>query len=280
VGICWFVDFDRVADELYALSPGEFVPARDQLAATARAEGDVGLSAAIKKLRKPTTSAWLANLVVRERAHDVHQLIELGSGLRVAQHELAGQQLRDLSGRRHEVVTALRREGQGLGRRAGVAVNDAALDELEGTLEAAIADPDAAVALRSGRLTSALRYAGTGLGEVSSTAGPSARPRPGGPGTDDRAARPRHPASVHAESAAKGANRRASAAKQKVAEVSQELNEVRSAFDRAKDAAERLEHEMVALEERVAEAQRQLRDAEGEERAAHRRLQELQAEDW
>jgi hypothetical protein len=178
------VDLDRVATDLYALAPGAFVAARNEQAAVAKAAGDTALAASIRKLRKPTVSAWLANQLVRQRPGDIEELIELGSRLRRAQRELAGDELRELSHQRQVVVSTLRRAGYQLARRADLPVSDAATDELSATLQAATADADLGDALRSGRLTSALRYAGTGLDGFGRSPGAPSHPprsRPGEP---------------------------------------------------------------------------------------------------
>ena len=51
----------EVADELYALTPAEFTAARDERARQVRAAGQRDEAAAIKKLARPTASAWLVN---------------------------------------------------------------------------------------------------------------------------------------------------------------------------------------------------------------------------
>lgn len=279
VGACRAVDLDRAADQLYAFPPGEFVAARGTMAAAARAGGDAGLAEAIKKLRKPTVSAWLANQLVRERPGEVHRLLETGSGLRAAQEQLAGDRIRELSRRRREVVTALSRAAQVIGDRAGVSLSDATADELEGTLEAALADPTAGDALRHGRLTSALRYAGTGFGNTlpaitpGATAGRDRRP------SEDATAAHRSAVAVrHAESAAKTASRKVAGARERVARLDQQLGSLRSILERAKSEVERLEHEAGALEQRAAAALRQLRDAEAQEQSFERRLAQLRGD--
>src|SRR4029450_10780087 len=83
----------EVADELYAPPPPEFRTARDEQARQARAAGDADLAEAIKKLRRPTVSAWLVNLLIREAPGQVRELLELGESLREAQQALAGDQL-------------------------------------------------------------------------------------------------------------------------------------------------------------------------------------------
>jgi DNA repair exonuclease SbcCD ATPase subunit len=273
------VDFEQVADELYGLPPGEFVTARDERAAEARAVGDAELSAAIKNLRKPTTGAWLANLLVRERARDVEELVELGSLLRAAQDELAGDQLRQLSRRRHDLVVALGSEGLRLGRRAGSSVGRPAGDELERTLEAAMADPAAGAALRAGRLTVSLDYTGIGFEEVRSTPPSATRIRRGQRRPDERTdERGRRAAAVReVTSALQSAAKRVAAATKRAEDATDELRERQSALERARSEVRRLEHEVTDLDRRAAEARRQLRDAQEDERAARRQLKALEA---
>ena len=57
-----------IADELYALSPADFTPARD-----ARAKELKGseLAAQVKKLKKPSVAAWVVNQLVRHETEQV-----------------------------------------------------------------------------------------------------------------------------------------------------------------------------------------------------------------
>jgi hypothetical protein len=154
----------QVADELYALAPTEFRTTRDERARQARAAGDADLAEAIKKLRRPTVSAWLVNLLVREAPGQVRELLELGESLREAQQALAADRLRDLSVRRRELVTALTQEARRLAADASQSVSAQVEHEVQDTLEAALADSGIADAVGSGRLTRALSYAGLGEG--------------------------------------------------------------------------------------------------------------------
>jgi hypothetical protein len=162
---------DAVADELYGLTPAAFTAARDSRAGDARRAGQRDLAAAIKKLRRPTAGAWLANLLVRERRQAVTDLLDLGAVMREAQAQLAGDELRRLSRQRQQVVAELGREARRLARDVGEPVGDDAGRELVATLEAALADATASESLRSGRLAKALHY--TGLGPSSPGDGPS-----------------------------------------------------------------------------------------------------------
>jgi hypothetical protein len=164
------MDLDTVAEELYGLPPAQFTAQRDARATEARDAGDKDLAAAIRKLRRPTTSAWLANLLVRERGDRLMELLDLGTELREAQEQLDGEMLMQLSTQRQRVVSALGHEARRIAVESGERVSDDAERELETSLEAALADPAAAEAIRSGRLTTALHYSGLGPAALSGAA--------------------------------------------------------------------------------------------------------------
>jgi hypothetical protein len=155
-------DLDAIVDELYALPPDAFVPARDDRVAAAREAGDRDLARAVARLRRPTRAAWLANLLARHRTEQLDGLVALARGLAQAQRELDGDTLRALSGQRHRVVAAMARDAGRLAARQGEAVTDALLREVAGILDAALADPAVAEEVRAGRLTKTVRYSGFG----------------------------------------------------------------------------------------------------------------------
>jgi hypothetical protein len=161
------VDVEAVAEELYGLVPGEFTATRDARAAEARRAGDREAAEAIRRLRRPSTGAWLANLLVRRSHGHVLSLLEIGAAMRQAHADLAGGELRRLAERRHALIAGLEAEARDLAAGAAHPANQASLAELEATLEAASADPAAAEALGAGRLTAALRYSGLGPVELS-----------------------------------------------------------------------------------------------------------------
>ena len=170
------MDFDDIADDLYGLAPERFTASRDARAGEARAAGDRELAERIKKLRRPTVSAWLGNRLARDRTRDVEGLLGLGAELRDAQADLSGDELRRLSHQRGDAVAELVAQAKGLARAAGQSVSDAILEEVNTTLEAALADPAAAEALRRGHLTVVLRYSGLGFEVAQSTPPGSTRP--------------------------------------------------------------------------------------------------------
>ena len=158
----------EVADELYALTPAEFTAARDERARQARQAGQRDDAAAIKKLARPTTSAWLVNQLSRQAPDQLGRLVEVAEALEEAQRTLAGDRLRELSGQRRLVINDLLPQAADIANRAGQPASAGVLDEVRATLEAALADSAARAAVQSGRLTKPLAYAG--LGEVDLTA--------------------------------------------------------------------------------------------------------------
>jgi len=154
----------EVADELYALTPAEFTAARDERARLARQAGQRDDAAAIKKLARPTTSAWLVNQLSREAPDRLGRIVEVGEALEEAQRTLAGDRLRELSAQRRNVINDLLPEAAEIASRAGQPASAAVMGEVRATLEAALADSAARAAVQSGRLTKPLAYAG--LGEV------------------------------------------------------------------------------------------------------------------
>jgi hypothetical protein len=182
-----------VAAELYGLSPAEFIAARDERARQARTAGQRDAAAAIKKLARPTVSAWLVNQLARRVPDQIARLAEVGDALQEAQRALDGDRLRELSAERRQVVNDLLPEARRLARQVGQPASASVLDEVRATLEAALADAAARDAVCSGQLTKALTYAGLGEVDLSGalavpisraradSAGPAARRTAGGP---------------------------------------------------------------------------------------------------
>ena len=154
------VDLSSVAQELYSLTPDKFTASRNERAKGAKAEGETELATSILSLPKPSTAAWAVNLIVRERGGDIDQLLALGNLLREAQSDLDSDALKDLSRQRRKLVAALGQEAAALAASAGHGLSASTREDVEQTLQAAMADPRAAAAVRSGRLTRALGSVG------------------------------------------------------------------------------------------------------------------------
>ncbi len=148
--------------DLYALPPGEFTAARDAAVKQARADGDRPRAKELAALRRPTASAHLVNLLVRADPDLVTQLLDLGRQLAEAQEAGRGGDLRALAGQRRALVQAVTDRAV-----EGSDAPTAVRTEVEATLDAALADPGAGEAVRSGRLVRALAYAGFGGTDLS-----------------------------------------------------------------------------------------------------------------
>lgn len=246
------VDVEAVADELYGLAPGRFTEARDAQAARARKAGRAQAARAIAGLRRPTRAAYASNLLVRRRPEEAAAFLELGEALRQAHRSLDGTQLKALSHQRHVVVAALARTARQLAEAEGQAVSESAVHEVEQTLHAALADPDAAELWSSGRLSTALDP------PVGFSALPAAAPvRPQATAPDaDRAAEQRRARLAERARAEAEADAEARETEQRAAEQEQR--------DRDRAVAE--------ADTRVADLERRLREARAGRTEARRAL--------
>lgn len=154
----------RAADQLYTAAPQRFVADRAAAVAAARAAGDRVSAAAIGKLRRPSVAAWLVNLLALRRPELVAELAQLAESLQAAQRRLDGAQLRELAGHRRATVSGLVAEARSLAvaEEPQLAEGKLPLAEVEATLHAALADPEVAEQVRSGRLVRAATPAGFG----------------------------------------------------------------------------------------------------------------------
>jgi len=268
------VDLESVADKLYALPRDEFTAARNTAAKQAREQGDRELADRIAALRRPSTAAWVANLLAREQPDEIRALVELGDGLRDAQRRLQGDELRRLSAQRHQLVHGLVQQAQALARAAGHPASDAVTRELSDTFTAAVNSSAAAQALAGGRLTSALNPAdaATELFAAAATATPSVqgdgRPKGGHEQLRQDLDRVRQEA-TQADAAREAAHRALTHVDQAAGDAATALQELRARLD----DAEHTEHEM---RRRALSARRDFESADRAARDAWRRVHDLQ----
>ncbi|AKE89278.1 MULTISPECIES: hypothetical protein [Rhodococcus] len=246
------MDLDDIADELYGLDPGEFTAARSEHVARAREAGDRELAAAVGRLRKPTVSAWLVNMLVREKSEEVTALLGLGDALRSAQRQLSGSELRRLSTQRRRVIGALEKTAARLAAEHGRRASEAALREVGQTLHAALADADLAEQVRGGRLEAPLDYSGFGPVGLSVVPPPPAR-------TDteaDEAERTRRAAALETAVA------EAEAARNTADEAQSVAARARAAVEELDGHVARLREELSRVEQRREFARRTARSAD------------------
>ncbi|MBA2946135.1 hypothetical protein [Streptomyces himalayensis] len=253
------MDLESIEAELYGLAPEDFIPARDRYAAAARKENNRTLAAKISALRRPTLAAWAGNLLVRAEPEQVAGLLRLGEGLRQAHEQLDGPQLRDLNRQQHSVVGALARQARLLAAEAGHPVGDDMQREIEDTLHAVLADPEAAQQWASGRLTKALHppvgtqfFAGS-ESAAAATAPPARGKRPDPEATTAR----RAPARDSAVPTAKEAKER-----RRQEELRQKRAHARQEAESTEQQALRREDELRHAEARREQAERLLQEAD------------------
>lgn len=290
-------ELEDAATELYALAPEDFVGARTARVKQARAARDRALATAVGSLRKPTRTAWLANLLARDNPAAVGALLDLGDALRVAQQQRDGQALRDLSAQRRLAIDALVRRGTALARDAGHPPSDATLNEVAQTLQAALGDPAVAEQVRGARLAGTAVYGGFGgvAGLVAEQSEPGAPPS----GEDDLAALlaasmpagPKKPAGRPPQDEAverEGERERRAAvllaAEERRAALARARDDARAALegaaaaaDLATEEADRRAEEVDRLKEELAQAEESEREARTQARAAREEVRSRRA---
>lgn len=286
------MDLDAVTDELYGLRPEEFVAARDRRAQDARKAGDQALAKEIGALRRPSLAAWVSNLLVRRQPEEVQPLLGLGEELRRAHRELDGTQLRRLARRQNEVIGALGRQARRLAAQAGHPVGEGVQREVEETLHATLADPQAAREWAAGRLvkplTSTIGFPAADEAVLGRRPAPERKQPAGGRGReeDERRTQDKHREEDEGrtrdqdreederrrqdkrrrEDKAREEERRRRLAEAREAE--RELRAHEEEADAAALAAEEAGARLTDAEERLRELRERLRDAEEEQQRA------------
>ena len=164
-------ELDEIVRELYVLPPADFIAARNDLVRQARAAGSREIAERLQRLRRPTRSAWLVNLLARDLAA-MQRLSTLGRELRDAQTELAHAELRTLAEQRRRLIADLLERAHAHAAEAGLRLTSTVLSEVEATLQAALVDLAGAMTIRNGRLVRPLSH--SGFGRRPRVEGPSA----------------------------------------------------------------------------------------------------------
>ena len=265
-------DLDAAADELYAAAREDFTPRRRELAKDAKNAGDAKLAAAIDKLAKPTTSAWLANQLARDGDSDVAEVTELGDALREAHANLSGADLKSLSQQRNRLVATLVKQA---GKHNGTPLTEGVTRELEEIFTTAIADAEVARVLLAGRLASAKDLAaaaaawpsGESTGVVASRPARTTKKK-------DRPAREQADLDRKREAAQQELAAARSGVKEAEADRNEEeriLADTQKASDEASEHVRKVSAELDAAEAREKEARRRVGSASRSVKDAERR---------
>ena len=268
------MEFADVARELLLVAPQDFVAERTARQRAARKD-DRALATEIGKLRKPSPAAWVIDLLAHDGALD--DAVDLGPALRKAQADADPDAIRTLRRQRAEVVDALAQAGADLASDTGHPVTPAVLEQVRSTIEAAMADPHAGAAVRSGLLVTALESVGFDAVDLDGAladpdavpdawSGSDAPPIPisqaRGARKASRASRPAQRDAPESEPDAEPEPKRDPAADRKAARQAETAARTESRdADAALDTAEA---DLEQAEERRAELQRALEQAEAE----------------
>jgi hypothetical protein len=267
------VDLDTAADELYAISPDDFIERRQQLVAEAKQAGDRQLATQIGKFRRPTRSAWLINVLAREEPDDITALLDLGAALQEAQQRMAGDELRQLSAERRRTVDAMARRAVELGRDHGYDAPDGAVQEVGQTLQTALGDREIADLVRGGRLTQAVTYGGFGPADLSSALGAS--PPAKAPSRPEKAAEAPAAAPKRDAKQRREEEKAAAEARERATEARQDADSAEEAAEAATQRADDLADQVETLRTQLRQTEAAEREARDEARAARKHFQEL-----
>ncbi|KAA0111843.1 hypothetical protein [Mycolicibacterium sp. P1-5] len=221
-------------DELYAQSPDGFTATRTELAKQAKQRGDTQAAKEITAARRPTKAAWVVNLLAIRDPSVRKQLGALGERLRAAHQKMDGKRIRELSAEQRHLIDALVDKAFGLAEIKQPAA--AVREDVVGTLQAAVADPEVAAAL--GRLAKPESWSGFAEG-VEPAAG-AEESEPAKPtGREKREQEKRRQERDKAESLVQAAERERDAARKRVDDAQQQLDDAEQVLAEARRRLER-----------------------------------------
>ncbi|TNM45106.1 hypothetical protein FHP29_04665 [Nocardioides albidus] len=252
-------DLLEIADELYALPLPEFTPARD---ARAKELKGTPLAAQVKALRKPSTAAWVVDLLVRREAGQVDQVLSVGAALREAQQAMSAGELRALTKQRRQVTAAVTTQARRIAAEEGVRVTEAVAEQVEATLTAAMVDAECGRAVRSGLLVSALHTTGLDPMDGDDLASAVAVPEALGFSATPREAPRPGPPDLHVVPDPDRAAKAVAAAEERLAQATEEYDAARAAHDEAGAEVERLTARALQVQAEIDELRRRLADLE------------------
>ncbi|MEI7058011.1 hypothetical protein WBG06_19450 [Nocardioides sp. CCNWLW239] len=242
-----------IAAELYGLPLADFTPERD---ARAKALKGTPVAKSVKGLKKPSTAAWVVNLLVRRETSQVEEVISVGALLREAQTGMDAAQLRELTKQRRKLTAAVTTRARGLARESGLRVTEAVATQVEATLTAAMIDESAAQAVRSGLLVSALSATGVDAVDAASAV---ALPEALGFEVPEVVPPPREPLRAVPDLPDTAA---LDEAREALAEAESALSEAESRRDGAMSAFKDVEARSLQVKSEIEELRRRLADLE------------------
>jgi hypothetical protein len=270
---------DDVLDELYWVKPDGFTALRSRLTAAAKQRGDTTAAKRISAARKPTTAAWVVNRLTLGHKQAKQRLADLGERLRAAHAAMDGDRIRECSTEQRKLIDELARTAF----EAAELKNPSAAvrDDVTGTLQAAIADPEVMAGL--GRLAKAERWSGFGafggaapVFTVDRNGKEKAQPKQPRPKPPQRAPRDNEAEAQLDEllTALAAAEQARAKADDAVSDRQTELAAARLRHDQALEKLREAEHDLKIAEDTYDKAKRARRDAAELVREAKARLKQ------
>ncbi|MEV5002957.1 hypothetical protein [Nocardioides sp. LML1-1-1.1] len=266
-------DLLEIADELYALPLAEFTPARD---ARAKELKGTDLAAPVKALRKPSTAAWVLNLLVRRASAQVDQVLTVGAALREAQQAMSAGELRALTKQRRQVTAAVTTQARRIAGEEGTRVTEAVAEQVEATLTAAMVDEGCGRAVRSGLLVSTLATTGVEPLDEGEVARAVALPEALGFSATPREAPVPGPPDLHVVPDPDRAAKARAAAEERLAAADEEHAAAQETYDEAAGEVDRLEARQLQVQAEIDELRRRLADLEEQAEGLEEELAEAE----
>lgn len=268
-------DVEAALDELYATLPSAFTARREELAAAARTAGRPADARRIHAARRPTLPAWAANLLLRSRPEESLQFLRLGQALRDAYRTLDPAGIKELSAQRQHVVAALSRQAAQLAAEAGYRLSESVQRDVESTLRAVLADPDAAAQFASGRLHATLAPPSEFPTATAAATGAAPKPSQPAPAPESSRARAREDLARQQrehQQQLDQARQTAAAAEQQLRERRAEHGAAKTTCERSRERHRQAQHRAAAAEEKLQQAREDLAAADREQHQAEERL--------
>ena len=242
-------------DLLYGGSREDFIAGRNTLAKRLREQGQPELAERVRRLRKPSVSAWAVNLAVRANRADADRLLEAGRRLRGAQEAaLAGRgrdELRDAMAEEQAAVEGMVDAVRTVTGEPG-ALSPAALDRATETLRAVARDDELREEFAAGRVEH--DRTAVGFGGALEAPVPSRGTKPKGRAGDAQRRR--------AQQRVRVAERNLDTAVKRVSEARRGLDRAKRGLDEAQAKLKRAERRRSEREGQVAAARAALAEHE------------------
>jgi len=231
---------EREVGELYALPLDQFTPRRDALAKRLRSEGGREDANRVRKLKKPSRSAWAVNRGVHADPSAAKRLVEAGKRLEAAQTAALGgkgtAQLKQAMAAQQEAIEEML---EAIRDAAGSELSAAVVDRARETLRALAGDGGLQAEFSAGRLTKDREAVGFGGLAPAVVVAPKKKESPPEPGAAARR---------EVEAKLKRSTRTLEAATKRVAQMRKGVERAQRTLDEAQERLDEAESERAERE--------------------------------